>query len=235
MVLTCVNHGSPGHILGATVGTAGAAAFGIAVSPIPAITVAALLGTEGPLRAASAFVAGQAIGIFTVVAIVVAASADSLGNSLHSALGAVQLGISAILALLLIAHLRRGRDRSASSHLLASLDGVVVRPGVAFVSGVAMVGVNPKNLALAFAGAAAIVDLDASWGANAVTVVAFTALASSILLAEVLAYRLAPRRTASLLARGRAGVMRHERGVVTAVLLGLALLFFTLGLATLLR
>ena len=217
-------------------GTAGAAAFGIAVSPIPAITVAALLGTEGPLRAASAFVAGQAIGIFTVVALVVAASADSLGHSLHSALAAVQLGIAAILGLLLFAHVLRGRDRSASSHLLASLDGVVVvRPGVAFVSGVAMVGINPKNLALALAGAAAIVDLDATWSVNAVTVVAFTLLASSILLAEVLAYRLAPRRSASLLARGRARVMRHERGVVTAVLLGLALLFFTLGLATLLR
>ena len=215
--------------------TAGAAAFGIAVSPIPAIAVAALLGTDGSLRAASAFVAGKAIGIFTVVTIVVAASADSLGNSLHSALAFVQLGIATVLALLLVAHLRRGRDRSASSHVLASLHGVEVRLGVAFVSGVAMVAVNPKNLALALAGAAAIVDLDATWRVNAVTVVAFTVLASSILVAEVLIYRLAPRRTASLLAQGRASVMRHERCVTTTVLLGLALLFFTLSLATLLR
>ena len=216
-------------------GTAGAAAFGIAVSPISAIAVAALLGTNGPLRAASAFVAGQAIGIFAVVTIVLAASADLLRGSLHSALALVQLGVAAALALLLVAHLRRGRDRPASSRVLGSLDGVVVRPGVAFVSGAAMVGVNPKNLALALGGAAAIVDLDATWRVNAVTVVAFTVLASSILIAEVLAYRLAPRRSASLLAQGRASVMRHERRVVTAALLGLALLFFTLGLATLLR
>lgn len=216
-------------------GTAAAAAFGIAVSPIPAIAVAALLGTDRPLRAASTFVAGQAIGIFAVVAIVVAASAETLGNSLHSALALLQLGIAAILALLLIAHLRRGRDRPASSRVLGALDGVVVRPGVALGSGVAMVGVNPKNLALALAGAAAIVDRDATWQVNAVTVVAFTAVASSVLIAEVLAYRLAPRRSAALLARGRAIVLRHERGVVTAVLLGLALIFVTLGLATLLR
>ena len=216
-------------------GTAGAAAFGIAVSPIPAVAVAALLGTTSPLRAASAFVAGQGVGIFAVVTIVVVASADSLGNSLHSALAFMQLGIAAILTLLLIAHLRRNREQSASSHVLASLDGLVVRPGAAFVSGVAMVGVNPKNLALALAGGAAIVDLDATWSVDAVTVAAFTVLASSLLIAEVLAYRLAPRRSASLLAQGRASVMRHERGVVTAVLLGLALLFFTLGLATLLR
>lgn len=211
--------------------TAGVAALGIALSPIPAIAVAALLGTGGRLRAASAFVAGEAVGIFAVVAVVVAASADSLRDSVHSTLAFLQLGIAALLALLLIAHLRRGRGKPATARVLAALDGIVARPGVAFVSGAAMVAVNPKNLALALAGAAAIVDLNVTWGVSAVTVVVFTVLAVSLLTAEVLAYRLAPRRSASLLARGRAGVMRHERSVVSAVLLGLTLIFLTLGLA----
>jgi hypothetical protein len=78
-------------------------------------------------------------------------------------------------------------------------------------------------------------DLDDAWSVRVVTILAFTALAVSLLTAEVVAYALSPRRAAVLLARGRASAMRHERGVVSAVLLGLALLFFMLGLVGLLR
>jgi len=205
------------------------------VSPIPAIAVAALLGTEGALRAASAFVVGEAVAVGAIAAIVVAASAGSAKESLGFALAFIQLGIAALLVLLLIAHLRLGRDKPASQRMLAGLDGAAVRTPVAFASGAAMVAVNPKNLALALAGGTAILQLDAAWSVRAAIVVAFTALAVSLLTAEVVAYALSPRRAASLLARGRAVVLQHERRVVSAVLLGLAVLFVTLGLLGLRR
>ena len=214
--------------------TAGAAALGIAVSPIPVLAVAALLGSH-TVRTAFAFVAGEAVAVGAVAALVVAASAGSLGDSLHSTLSFMQLAIAALLVLLWIAHRRRSRDDAAAGRVLARLDETGVRPSAAFATGAALVALNPKNFALALAGGAAILDLDTGWSVNVLTVLAFTALAISVLTAEVVAYALWPRRAASLLARGREAAMRHERVVVTVVLLGLALLFFMLGLRGLLR
>ena len=184
----------------ADLGTASAAAFGIAVSPLPALAVAALLGSSGSLRAASAFVAGEALAVGAIVAVVVVVAAGSLEDSLDSTLAVMQLGIAALLALLLVAHSRRARDKPASTRVLAALDGV--GPRVAFVSGAAMVVVNPKNLALALAGGAAILELDQTGGLNVVTVVVFTAVTVSLLIAEVVAYALTPHASARLLGAG---------------------------------
>lgn len=214
-------------------GTASAAALGIAVSPIPALAVAALLGSSGALRTAAAFVAGEALAVGAIAALVVVVAAGSLEASLESTLAFMQIGIGALLLLLLIAHARATRDVPASARVLAALDGV--RPPAAFVSGVAMVAVNPKNLALALAGGAAILELDQTGSLDAVTVVAFAALAVSLLVAEVAAYALSPERAARLLAGGRAFTLRHERVVVNVVLLGLGVLFLVRGTLDLLR
>jgi len=203
------------------------------VSPIPALAVAALLGSSCSLRAAAAFVAGEAFAVGAIVTLVVVVAAGSLDDSLDSTLAVMQLGIAALLALLLVAHSRRTRDEPASTRVLAALDGV--GSPVAFVSGAAMVAVNPKNLALALAGGAAILELDQTDGSNVVTVLVFTAVAVSLLIAEVLAYALMPHASARLLARGRELILRHERVVVNTVLLGLSLLFLIRGLLDLLR
>jgi threonine/homoserine/homoserine lactone efflux protein len=202
------------------------------VSPIPALAVAALLGSRGSLRAASAFVAGEALAVGAIVALVVVVAAESLDDSLDSALAVMQLGIAALLALLLVAHSRKMRDAPASTRVLAALDGV--GSSVAFMTGAAMVAVNPKNLALALAGGAAILELDQTGGSNVVTVLVFTAVAVSLPIAEALAYALMPNASARLLARGRELILRHERVVVNGVLLGLSLLFLARGLLDLL-
>ncbi|HEU6446613.1 MAG TPA: hypothetical protein VFL61_16290, partial [Gaiellaceae bacterium] len=105
-------------------GTATAAALGIAVSPIPALAVAALLGSSGALRTASAFVAGEALAVGAIAALVVVVAAGSLEASLESTLAFMQIGIGALLLLLLIAHARATRDVPASARVLAALDGV---------------------------------------------------------------------------------------------------------------
>jgi threonine/homoserine/homoserine lactone efflux protein len=215
-----------------TLGTASAAALGIAVSPLPALAVAALLGSSGALRAASAFVAGEALAVGAVAALVVLLAAGSLEGSLDSTLALVQLAIAAILVLLLIAHRRASQRESASGRVLATLDSVSAP--VAFLSGVAMVAVNPKNLALALAGGAAILQLDQTGAASIATLLVFTAVAVSLLVAELLAYALSPRRATDVLNRGRELTLRHERVVVTVVLLALAVLLFTRGLLDLL-
>lgn len=216
-------------------GTAGAAALGIAVSPIPALAVAALLGGDGALRAAAAFVVGEAVAVGAIAAIVVTLAASSLEDSLDVTVAVMQLAIAGLLGLLLVAHMQRAGDKRATPRVLAALNGVRERPRAAFVIGLAMVAVNPKNLAFALAGGAAILQLDRTWGVNLATVVAFTALAVSVLTAEIVAYALSPQRAARLLARGGALASRHERVLVSVVLIGLAVLFFTRGLLDMLR
>jgi hypothetical protein len=215
------------------VGTAAAAALGIAISPISLLAVAALLGSAGTTRTALAFVAGGAIAVGAIAAIVVVAAARTLEGSLDSSLAFMQLGVAAVLVLLLVLHLRMREGETASTRLLAAIDGV--RPRVALLFGAAMVGVNPKNLALTLAGAAAILELDQSGGRQAMALVGFTAIAVSLLVLEVTAYAVAPARAAALLERGRTFTVRHERIVVNGVLLALALLFFTRGLLDLWR
>jgi len=214
-------------------GTAGAAALGIAVSPIPALAVAALLGSTGNVRVATAFVAGEALAVGAITALVVVLAAGSLERSADFPLAVVQLGIGILLVLLLIAHARATRDEPASARVLAALDGV--RAPVAFFSGAAMVAVNPKNLALALAGGAAILEMDQTGSVAAAAVFAFAAVSVSVLVAEIAGYALSPTRGARLLARGRDVTLRHERVVVNVVLLGLAALFVTRGLLDLLR
>jgi threonine/homoserine/homoserine lactone efflux protein len=218
---------------GAPMGTVITAALGIAVSPLPALAVAALLGSSGTLRAASAFVAGEALAVGTIAALIVAIAANSLKSSLESTLALMELGVAVLLALLLVAHLRMGQDKAASARVLAALDGI--RPQVAFACGVGMVALNPKNFALTLAGGTAILELDQTGGLNAAAVIAFTTVAVSLLIAEVVAYGLAPRHAAMMLARARELMLRHERTVATAILLVLILFFSTRGLFDLLR
>jgi len=106
---------------------------------------------------------------------------------------------------------------------------------VALLSGAAMMGVNPKNLALTVAGAAAILELDQSGGRKAMALVVFTAIAVSLLVLEVMAYALAPVRAAGLLGRARTFTLRREGVVVNGVLVALAVFFFTRGLLDLLK
>jgi threonine/homoserine/homoserine lactone efflux protein len=215
------------------VGTASAAALGIAISPIPLLAVAALLGSTGTTRTAAAFVAGETLAVGAIAAAVVVVGAGALEGSLGSTLAIMQLAVAGVLVLLLVAHLRMGGDETASTRVLSALDGV--RPRVALLTGMAMVGVNPKNLALTLVGAAAILELDQSGGLQAIAVIGFTVIAVSLLVVEVAAYALAPARAAAVLARGRSFTLRHERVVVNGVLLALALLFFARGLLDLLR
>jgi threonine/homoserine/homoserine lactone efflux protein len=195
--------------------------------------VAALLGSAGTTRTALAFVAGEALAVGAIAAIVIVAAARTLEGSLDSSLAFMQLGVAAVLVLLLVLHLRMSEDETASTRVLAAIDGV--RPRVALLSGAAMVGVNPKNLALTLAGAAAILELDQSGGRQAMALVGFTAIAVSLLVLEVMAYALAPVRAAALLGRARTFTLRHERVVVNGVLVAFAVLFFTRGLLDLLR
>lgn len=211
---------------------AAAAALGIALSPLPLLAVAALLGSPGTTRTATAFVAGETVTIAAIAATVVAVTTRQLdAGTLDPTFAVLQLAVAAVLAALLVVHALRRESPARAARLLDALDGV--RPAVAFGAGVLLVALNPKNLALTLAGAAAIVDLDRSAGLELAAVAAFTGLAVSVLAVAVACYAVAPARAGKLLARGRGLLLRRERVVVAVVLGALAALFLVRGLVDL--
>ena len=170
--------------------------------------------------------------VAAIAATVVAVTTRQLdAGTLDPTFAVLQLAVAAVLAGLLVVHALRRESPARAARLLDALDGV--RPAVAFAAGVLLVALNPKNLALTLAGAAAIVDLDRSAGLELAAVAAFTGLAVSVLAVAVGCYAVAPARAGVLLARGRGLLLRRERVVLAVVLGGLAALFLVRGLVDL--
>lgn len=204
-----------------------AAGIGIALSPVPFLFAIALLGSSRPVGNAVAFITGEASAVAGVATLAVVLTAEG-GGSLESALSVLEILVGIALAALLVVHLRRPRRDEGRPRWSTLLDQV--GPRGAFAGGAAMVAVNPKNLALTLAGAASIVQLGYSAGGQAASVVAFTAVAVSALLALLALVAAFPRRSTALLGRAQASVFAHERALVGALLGALALFFLSRGL-----
>ena len=206
------------------------AALGIALSPIPILFMVGLLGASGPGRSAIAFASGEAVAVCSLLAATVFLFDDAGGGegSLGSLATGLELTIGALLLVLLAAHLRRARGpRDWSSLSLLERVG----PRAAFAAGLGMVLVNPKNLALTLAGAAAILELASSSGARIGTFAIFTGAAVSLLTLLIVASAMFPRPASVVLGRGRELVLERERVVVTVLLAALGGFFLLRGLA----
>jgi threonine/homoserine/homoserine lactone efflux protein len=206
-----------------------AAALGIALSPLPVLFQIALLGTSRPARNAVAFISGEAFAVAAIAVLVVAITSDEdgTGGPLERPLSALEVVVGVFFAALLVVHLSRPRGEEPPGWS-TFLDRV--GPRGAFAGGLAMIVLNPKNLALALAGAAAIAQLGYSAGGQAASVAGFTAVAVSVLVGLLLAVLAFPERSAALLARTHAAVLSRERVLVAVVLGALAIFFLLRGL-----
>lgn len=215
------------------VGSLTAAALGIAASPVAFLLALGMLGTRTPLRNTAAFVSGQAVAVAGVAAAAVFLVADGRGvsDSWATRFAALDVFVGSLLAVLLVAHLRRPRRSAGRPSWASSLDGLATP--WAFAGGVAVIAANPKNLALTLGGAAAIVRLGSSPGDQAVGVLIFTAVAVSVLGLLLLAAAARPSQAVSLAWRGESFVLAHERRAVAAALALLAVFFLGRGLLAL--
>jgi hypothetical protein len=203
-----------------------AAALGIALSPLPFVLAVALLGTSRPVPNAFAFVSGEALAVASIAgAVVFLAADDGSTGSLERKLSVLEVIVGIALGVLLVVHLRRPPRPAGPPRWSTLLDRV--GPRAAFAGGLAMVAINPKNLALTLAGSASIVQLGYSTGGQAASVLMFSAVAVSALLLLLALTAAFPARSASLLARSQSLVYSHER-VLVGVLLGVLATFFLL-------
>jgi len=210
--------------VGGDLSSATLAAIGIALSPLPFLLAVGLLGPDGRVTRAAAFVAGEALAVGAACAAAVFAlrREDVDGGATPLAIALFEIAIGCVLALLFAAHLKRTRRRG-QPEWQTRLDRVGT--GTAFAAGAAMIVVNPKNLALTLAGAAAILQLGSSTGGQVTGVVTFTVASVSVLGAMIVLAQAFPKRVRSIIGRVRSFVVDHER-VLVAVLLGVLAAFF---------
>jgi threonine/homoserine/homoserine lactone efflux protein len=208
--------------MGEAIGNFLPSAVGVAISPLPIVAVVLMLVTERGRANGLSFVLGWWIGLGLVGAIVLAISAPANASTDTGPATWVDV-LFLILGLLLIlvaARQWRGRphgdqEPSAPKWMGALDEFTPVKAGAA---GVALSALNPKNLLLAVAGAAAIAQTGISTGQEVVSYVVFVAIASIGVAAPVVIYFATGERSQDLLDELKTWLSRNN-AVIMAVLM----------------
>jgi hypothetical protein len=197
-------------------------AVGIAVSPLPIIAVVLMLVTPQGRVNAPAFVLGWVLTIAVLGGVLIAVgvgsgTSDSGGPSTATSVLKLVLG-----GLLLLVAGKQWRDRPASGEeppmpkWMGALDGFT--PVKALGAGMLLSGLNPKNLLLIIAGAAAVAGAGASRGEEAVSWALFTLIATvGVATPVVIAFAMGDR-SKDLLESLKAW-LAHNNAVIMAILL----------------
>ena len=208
--------------MGQAIGQMLTMAVGVALSPIPIIASVLLVSSPRGRVNGPAFVLGCAASAAVIGGILLAAgvgseAGDSGGPStaasaLKLVLGVVLLGMAA----------RQWRGRPAGDDdpplpkWMGALDGF--SPLKSLVAGLVVTGLNPKNLLLVIAGAAAVASAGATAGEEAVAWAIFTLIAIVGVATPVVISFVMGNRSEELLQRLRMW-MAHNSGVIMAVIL----------------
>jgi len=208
--------------LGQAIGQMLTMAVAVALSPIPIIASVVLVSAPRGRVNGPAFVVGCASSAAVIGGVLLAVgvgsgTSDSGGPStgasaLKLILGVVLLGMAA----------RQWRGRPADDEdppmpkWMGALDGF--SPLKAFAAGIVVTGLNPKNLLLVVAGAAAVAGAGATVGEEVVAWAIFTLIAIVGVATPVVISFAMGDRSEELLQRLRKW-MAHNSGVIMAVIL----------------
>jgi threonine/homoserine/homoserine lactone efflux protein len=150
---------------------------GVSLSPVPIIAVVLMLGTPRGRVNGPVFVVGWILGLAVVGTIVLVAAS---GADAHDAgepatwVDWTKLGLG-VLLLLVAVRQWRGRPRSSDDAALPkwmqTIDGF--KPARTFAIAAALSGINPKNLLLTVAAAAAIAQTGIDAGEQAIALAVF--------------------------------------------------------------
>jgi len=157
------------------------AAVGVAISPFPIVASVLFVGTARGRVNGPVFVLGCALGTAAVgtVVLVLAAGASASESGAPATWVSVLELVLGLLLLLVAFRQWRGRPRAGEAaptpRWLSALDGF--GPAKALGTGVVLTALNPKNLILTVAGAAAIAQTGIAAGEQAVALAVFVLIA----------------------------------------------------------
>jgi Sap, sulfolipid-1-addressing protein len=195
--------------------------LGVAISPVPIIAVILLLVTPQARTTGPAFVLGWLFGLSLVGAIVFLVAPDATADSGEPATWTGWLKLVLGLGLVVLAVKDwRGRPRAADDAAMPRWMGAIdaFGPVKAGGAGVFLSALNPKNLVLSIAAAAAIAATGIPGGQEAVAYGLFVVLATIGVAAPVVIYFVLGTHADPLLERLREWMARNN-AVIMAVLL----------------
>ncbi|HKJ35100.1 MAG TPA: GAP family protein [Solirubrobacterales bacterium] len=201
-------------------------AVGVAISPVPIIGVVLMLGTPRARSNGLSFLAGWIGGIAVVGAVILVAAGGigpTDGGQPADWVSVLKLLLAAVLVRVAFRQWR-GRPREGAEPELPkwmeTIDGFTAAKAGGF--GVLLASINPKNLLLVVAGAAAIAQTDASTGDQAVALAVFAAVASVGVGTPLAIYLGMGDRADRILAEFKGWMGRHNAAIMAAICLIIA-------------
>jgi len=207
-------------------------ALGIALSPLPIAAIVMMLMTKRAGTNAPSFLLGWVIGLLLVGVIVFLIPIDQSEKGEPTAVaGYIRLGLG---ILLLVVAVRQWMSRPGPNdavevpRFLAGLDSFT---GVkSLLTGFLLVALNPKNLPLCAAGAAAIGLATQHPAGQASAYIIFTIIASSTIAFPIIAYLTARQKAQALFDIWKTWLIRHNQAVGAVILLLVGVLLVYRGI-----
>jgi threonine/homoserine/homoserine lactone efflux protein len=209
--------------MGQAIGQSLALAVGIAVSPLPIVAVVLMLVTPRGRANGPAFLVGwwAGLGVVGAITLLVAGGAGATSDGEPATWISVLKLVLGLLLLLVAARQWRGRPHDGREPPTPKWMGALetFTPAKAIGAGALLSGLNPKNLLLAVAGAAAIAGVGISTGEQVVSYAVFVLVASIGVGAPVVIYFLLGERSQELLARLKDWMARNNALIMAVLLL----------------
>ena len=208
-------------------------AVGIALSPVPIVAVILMLFSARPRLNSIVFTATWVLGIAAIVtlaAVVPGLGADADDRSTGRGIFRIALGV--VFLLLAVRNWRRRPgpgEEPSTPRWLTPERGIGIR--LAVILGLVLSVFNPKDLALAAAGGAAIGAKELSAGETVLAIVVFTAVAVSTVVLPVLVYLVVGARSEETFDRLKGWLLRHNAAFLAVIWLVLGAIFLLEGLA----
>lgn len=196
------------------------AAIGIALSPFPVIAVVLVLATPESKRNGVAFAAGWLIGlsVLTAVALALVGGVDGeSGTSSGTVVGWLRVLAGGALIVLGVQKVRNRPGDGQPTPTPKWMSGIAaMEPRGSFRLGLLLGGVNPKNIALAFAASSSVAEVTVTTADAVVAGILFVALSSAIVVGAVVV-RLTMEERATALLDGVRRFMLDNNAVITMV------------------
>jgi len=210
--------------MGEAIGQMLPAAVGVAISPFPIIASVLLLGTPRGRVNGPAFVLGCALGtavVGTIVLVLAAGASASESGAPATWVSVLELALGLLLLLYAFKQWQgrpRARETAPTPKWMSALDGF--GPPKALGAGVVLTALNPKNLILTVAGAAAIAQTGIPAGEQAVALALFVVIGClGVATPVVIAFAMGERSDSLL--DGIKNWMARNNTVIMVVLLAL--------------
>jgi threonine/homoserine/homoserine lactone efflux protein len=198
-------------------------AIGVAISPVPIIAIVLMLGTPRARANGPAFAVGWVAGLTVVGTIMlVIASGNATSDSGKPATWVSVLTlVFGVLFLLLAAKQWRSRPASGEEAMIPKWMRAIdtFTAGKSLGGGLALSGLNPKNLALTIAAAAAVAETGISTGQEAGVMAVFVAVGSLTILAPLVVYFALGARASRILDGVKTWMAAHNAAIMSVLLL----------------